>query len=129
VIPEDQFVATCDVGGDPTGPAPDWTASINSEYSIPFDSFDGYGRVLYTYTGERYNRDLGDLDSYQVVDLYLGVRAAQWDIALFAKNLFDEEEVRAATFATPTVRRRVTGYGQRWPIQQRLLGVTASYSF
>jgi iron complex outermembrane receptor protein len=129
VIPEDQFVATCDVGGEPTGPAPDWTASINSEYSIPFDGFDGYGRVLYTYTGERYNRDLGDLDSYQVVDLYLGVRAAQWDIALFAKNLFDEEEIRTGTFATPTVARLVTGYGQRWPIQQRLLGVTASYSF
>jgi hypothetical protein len=35
------------------------------------------------------------------------------------------------TFAMTTVRRTVTviGYGQRWPIQQRLLGVSASYRF
>jgi iron complex outermembrane receptor protein len=129
VIPDGQSVATCDVGGDLIGPAPDWTASINSEYSIPFDAFDGYGRVLYTYTGERHNPDLGDLDSYQVVDLYLGIRSEQWDVSLFAKNLFDEEEIRTGTFATQEVARRPTGYGQRWPIQQRLLGVSASYRF
>ena len=129
VIPEDQFVTLCDVGGDPIGPAPDWTASINSEYNIPFDAFDAYGRVLYTYTGERYNKDLGDLDSYQVVNLYLGVRTEQWDISVFAENVFDEEEIRPGTFATQTVARRPTGYGQRWPIRQRLLGVSASYRF
>jgi iron complex outermembrane receptor protein len=129
VIPDGQPVALCDVGGDPIGPAPDWTASINSEYSIPFDSFEGFGRVLYTYTGERHNADLGDLDSYQVVNLYLGIRKEQWDVSVYAENVFDEEEIRTGTFATQTVRRRVTGYGQRWPIRQRLLGVSASYRF
>lgn len=129
VIPSDAFFVSCDRGGEPMGPAPDWTASINSEYSVPFDSFEGYGRVLFSYTGERHNSDLGDLDAYQVMDLYLGIRAEQWDISVFAKNLFDEEEISTGTFATPTVRRRVTGYAKRWPIQQRLVGVSASYRF
>ena len=43
--------------------------------------------------------------------------------------LFDEEAIRIGSFATQTVARRPTGYGQRWPIQQRLLGVSASYRF
>ncbi|MBT4520795.1 MAG: TonB-dependent receptor [Halieaceae bacterium] len=129
VIPDGYPVALCDVGGDPIGSAPDWTASINSEYSIPFDSFDGYGRVLYTYTGERHNEGLGDLDAYQLVDLYLGIRTNQWDVSLFAKNLLDEEEIRTGTFATQTVRKHVTGYGQRWPLPQRRVGISASYRF
>jgi iron complex outermembrane receptor protein len=129
VIPPGQPVAVCDAGGDPIGPAPEWTASIYSEYSIPFDAFDAYGRVLYTYTDERYNAKLGDLDSYQLVNLYLGVRREQWDISVFAENVFDEEEIRDGAFATATVRRNVTGYGDRWTVRQRLLGVSASYRF
>ena len=129
MIPEGEYISTCDVSGDPIGPAPDWTASINSEYTVPFDNFDGYGRVLYTHTGERYNADLGDLDAYQVMDLYAGLRTEQWDVSVFAKNVLDEEEIRTGTFATATVRGRVTGYAQRWPIPQRLIGVSASYRF
>jgi iron complex outermembrane receptor protein len=129
VIPDDQPTVLCEVGGDPIGPAPDWTASINSEYRIPLDSFEAYGRALYTYTGERYTPDLGDLDSYQVVDLYMGVRSDNWDVALFVTNILDEEEIRTGTFATQTVRRTVTGYAQRWPIQQRQVGISAGYSF
>jgi iron complex outermembrane receptor protein len=117
LIPDGQFVATCDVGGDPIGSVPDWTASINSEYTVPFDNFEGYGRFLYTYTGDR-DSDIDDVDSYNVVSLYLGVRAEQWTVELFSTNVFDEEALRAGggTEATPLVRREPTGYGWRFPI-------------
>ncbi len=126
VIPDGQNVATCDVGGEAIGTSPEWTASINSEYSIPFGSFEGYGRILYTYTGERAS-DVDDVDPYHIVNLYLGVREEQWNVELFATNLFDEEAVRGATEATPLVRREPTGYGQRFLVAGRRIGLTASY--
>lgn len=50
-------------------------------------------------------------------------------LALCARNLLDEEEINTGTFATQTVRRRVTGYGGMWPIRPRLLGASASCRF
>ena len=108
MIPTGQPVARCDVGGDAIGSFPDWTVSINSEYSVQFDSFEGYGRVLYTYTGVRDSLTLEEeLDSYSLVSLYLGVRADQWSVELFSTNVFDEEALRGGggTQATPLVRR------------------------
>lgn len=132
VIPEGQFVATCDVSGESTPGVPEWTASINSEYSIPFGSLEGYGRVLYTYTGERL--PLGDIDGvdpYHIFNLYLGVRGQQWNVEIFSSNLFDEEALRAGggTTNTPLVRGVPTGYGQRFPVPGRRIGLIASYSW
>ena len=132
VIPEGQSVALCDVGGDAIGSSPEFTASINSEYSIPFGRFEGYGRILYTYTGERDTETTGvDVDPYHTVNLYLGVREEQWNVELFTTNLFDEEALRAGggTEATPLVRQQPTGYGQRFPVAGRRVGVSASYRF
>ncbi|MEH6610923.1 MAG: TonB-dependent receptor [Halioglobus sp.] len=129
VIPEGQLVATCDVSGDPIGTAPDWAASINSEYTIPFGSVEGYGRILYTYSGDRFNPQLGELDPYHIVNLHLGVRAEQWNVELFAKNVFDEEALRTGTLATPLVNRQPTGYGIRFPVAGPRIGLTASYQW
>ena len=132
VIPAGQPVALCDVGGDAIGSVPGWTASINSEYSIPFDSFEAYGRILYTYTGDRDSLTLQEeLDAYSLVSLYLGVRADRWSVELFSTNVFDEEALRGGggTQATPLVRRKPTGYGQRYPVPGRRIGLTASYSW
>jgi iron complex outermembrane receptor protein len=128
VIPEEQSVALCNVGGDALGASPEFTASINSEYSIPFDRVEGYGRILYTYTGER-DSDIDGVDPYNIVNLYLGVREEQWNVELFATNLFDEEELRAGggTETTPLVRREPTGYGQRFLVPGRRIGISASY--
>jgi iron complex outermembrane recepter protein len=128
VIPEGQSVALCDFGGDALGSSPEFTASINSEYSIPFNRVEGYDRILYTYTGER-DSDFDDVDPYHIVNLYLGVREAQWNVELFATNLFDEEELRGGggTETTPLVRREPAGYGQRFLIPGRRIGLSASY--
>ena len=133
VIPVGQDVVVCDVSGDPIGSVPDWTASINSEYSIPLDVIDGgegYGRILYTYTGER-DADIDDVDPYNIVNLYLGVRTQSWSVELFSSNVFDEEALRGGggTVNTPLVRREPTGYGQRFPVASRRIGLAASYRF
>lgn len=130
VIPPGEIAASCDVGGDRLGPQPDWSGGLNSEYTMPFSSYEGYVRGLYKFNGEREDADIGNLDSYQTVDLYLGVRSEsrQWDIGLFARNLFDEEEIVRAT-APGLHRRQPTGYQSIDVVPQRLVGITASYQF
>jgi iron complex outermembrane receptor protein len=50
---------------------------------------------------------------------------------LFSTNVFDEEALRGGggTQATPLVRREPTGYGQRFPVSGRRIGLTATYSW
>lgn len=130
VIPPGEVAATCDVGGDALGPQPDWTVSLYSEYTLPISSFEGYVRGLYRYNGERDDTDIDDLDAYQTVDLFLGVRddAQTWDVGLFARNLFDEDEiVRAASAGLH--RQQPTGYQAVDVVAPRLVGVRVSYSF
>jgi iron complex outermembrane receptor protein len=130
VIPPGEIAASCDVGGDRLGPQPDWSGGLNSEYTMPFSSYEGYVRGLYKYNGEREDADIGVLDAYQTIDLYLGIRSEsrQWDIGLFARNLFDEEEIIRAT-APGLHRRQPTGYQPIDVVSQRLVGIKASYQF
>jgi iron complex outermembrane receptor protein len=130
VIPPGEIAASCDVGGDRLGPQPDWSGGLNSEYTMPFSSYEGYVRGLYKYNGEREDADIGVLDAYQTIDLYLGIRSEsrQWDIGLFARNLFDEEEIIRAT-APGLHRRQPTGYQSIDVVSQRLVGIKASYQF
>ena len=112
------------------GAQPEWQVSLNSEYTVPFSSYEGYLRGFYKYNGERDDMDIDDLDPYQTVDLFLGVRSesGQWDVGLFARNLFDEDEVIRA--AAPGLhRRQPTGYQAVDVVPQRLVGVRATYQF
>lgn len=128
-VPPDQGAAVCDVGGQTIGITPDWSASLRSEYTIPFNSFDGYGRVLYRFVGERPNEEIGDQDSYSVVDMYVGVRNENWDLSVYARNLFDEEEVIDGSLTTEPVARLNAGYGPRKVVPSRIYGASVSYNF
>lgn len=129
-IPSGQIAASCDVGGNKLGPQPDWSASLNTEYTVPFSDYEGYLRALYKYNGEREDADIGILDAYHTVNLFLGVRSNtnQWDVNVFAQNLFNEEEIIRAT-AIGLHRKRPTGYQSIDVVPQRLLGIKASYHF
>jgi len=130
VIPPGQTAATCDVGGDALGPQPEWQFGLNSEYTLPFSSFEGYLRGLYKFNGEREDTDIGTLDSYQTFDVYLGARSESrtWDVGLFARNIFDEEEIVRANPAG-VHRRQLTGYQAVDLVPQRLLGLKATFRF
>ena len=86
---------------------------------------------MYRYNGEREDKDVdGDLDAYQTVDLFLGVRdaAQSWDVSLFARNLFDEDEIiRAASLGLH--RQEPTGYQAVDAAAPRLVGIRATYNF
>jgi iron complex outermembrane recepter protein len=130
VIPEGEIAATCSVGGNALGPQPEWSAGLNTEYTVPFSSFEGYVRALYKYTGEREDVDIDGLDAYQTLDLFLGIRAEsqQWDIGLFARNLFDEDQIIRGN-APGLHRQEPTGYQAVDVVSPRLIGLTASYNF
>lgn len=121
-----QSTSLCDVGGEPIGRVADVSASINSEYRMDFGGFEGYGRALYSYTGEQFT-DLGALDSYNTFDVFLGVRTEKWDVELFVRNLFDEEALIVGSAGTPPVLRQQTGFGNRFLIPSRRVGLSASY--
>lgn len=129
IFPDGQSTSTCDVGGDPIGRSADWSASINSEYRVGLGNFEGYGRALYSYTGNQFTPGLGELDTYNTFDAYIGIRSDRWHIEVFAKNLFDEEALVTGAPNTPPVRRQATGYGNVWPISPRRIGLSASYSW
>jgi iron complex outermembrane receptor protein len=127
VIPDGQPVVLCDISGDPIGRAPDWSASLNTEYRIPVGSNEAYVRGLYSYTGEQYAGDLGYLDTYNTFDAFVGIRGESWNVELFARNLFDEEAIITGSPATALVRSEPTGYGPLFPIPSRRVGISASY--
>jgi iron complex outermembrane receptor protein len=134
-IPDGTVANTCDVGGQALGVQPKVSMNFSTEYTIPLASSEAYVRALYNFIGER--EDVAaptddKLDSYGVFDLYFGWRPGQgaWDLSVFARNLFDTDEVNNYL---PEWRTRVgslgTGYWGADLVPPRLLGVSATYNF
>lgn len=82
---------------------PPFTATIQSEYTLPVsDNVDAYIRGLFNYSGKSQG-DPGNafdqVDEFGLLNLYTGVRApdGQWEVALFAKNVFDTVQTLTRT--------------------------------
>jgi iron complex outermembrane receptor protein len=150
-------IATCIVNYR-AGIAAPFVATVQSEYSLPLTSHvDGYVRGLLNYFGKSQNdpaNQLDDIKAYSLVNLYAGIRAPDggWEIALYAKNIFDTERVlsRAANPATvgyqqlfrpPNIlpppnntaitfgQNGVSGYRVITMTPPREVGITARFSF
>jgi iron complex outermembrane receptor protein len=81
---------------------PPFSTTLQSEYSQPIGSFDGFVRGLVSYNGKSQgdpNNAFDNVDAYALVNLYAGVRAADrgWEVTLYAKNLFDTTKVLTRT--------------------------------
>ena len=81
---------------------PPFSTTIQSEYSQPVGSFDGFVRGLVTFNGKSQgdpNNAFDDVDAYALLNLYAGVRAPDrgWEVTLYAKNLFDTNKVLTRT--------------------------------
>lgn len=93
---------------------PLFTATAVSEYNFPIsDSTDAYLRGLVTYNGSSKNdptRDLDDVGSYALVNLYTGIRdpEGRWEVSLFAKNLFDTTKVLSRNSLATTEYQQLT---------------------
>ncbi len=83
--------------------APDLTASLFAQYTMTTSFGDLFGRVAYRYVDEQrtvvepavpltigYDDDTTILDSYDVVDLTIGLSMDRWYITGFVQNLTDE---------------------------------------
>jgi len=78
--------------------APLWFATLTSEYAFPVGEMEGFVRGLWSFYGKSENdpiNPLDDVDSYNLFNLYAGIGDpnAGWEVKVFAKNLFDTEEV------------------------------------
>ncbi|MDY0007504.1 MAG: TonB-dependent receptor [Spongiibacteraceae bacterium] len=132
------------------GPEPNWSVNLSSEYTF-YDTIagaDAYIRGQYRYTDTRaddfaaVNSNLYDgyqLGGYGVWDLYLGLRApdTQWELTLWAKNLFDKEartdigyeEVNNGTNFAGGPSPLESGYSTVSVIPERTFGITGTYRF
>lgn len=87
--------------------APEWTGTIQSEYSFPIGDLDIFLRGQASLYGDSENDEsnaLDDVDSYAILNLYTGVRDAggRWEVMIYGNNVLDSDRVlnRDATPAT-----------------------------
>lgn len=78
--------------------APLWTSTLTAEYSFVIGDMDAYVRGLWALFGESdndVNNPIDDVDSYNILSLYAGVRDLEdkWSVMIFAKNVLDTDEV------------------------------------
>lgn len=75
---------------------PEFKGNINARYTWDWKDFEPFFQVAYLYEGERRtdlritaNDILGDMPSYNMVDLSAGIRKDNWTLNLYVKNLTD----------------------------------------
>lgn len=78
--------------------APDYSATFSGEYRFAVGSLQAYLRGLWSWYDDTENdptNPLDDIDSYSIVNLYLGLTEPEgrWSGMLYVKNVFDTEEV------------------------------------
>lgn len=114
----------CDLSGQRVGGEPNWSVSLNTEYTIPVSTGDMYFRGLYKLNDARGGTSTEGTPAYGVTNLYAGLRANDgWEVSLWVKNLFDKEaEVQPRTLFTGFYN----GVSQ---LPERQVGITGTYNF
>ena len=90
---------TVPVAGDRLLQVPKWTANIAMDYRFDIGFADeGYFALNYTYAGDSFTKYSNDptfpeasarREHYSLVHARIGVEMGQWDISVFAQNLFN----------------------------------------
>ncbi|MCK9564038.1 MAG: TonB-dependent receptor [Bacteroidales bacterium] len=110
--------------------APLWTATLQSEYSFPVASVEGYVRGILTLYGDSKNdpsNDLDDVSAYNILNLYAGIRSPdrKWEAMLYGKNVLDTERVLSrGSEAIGMGYQAIVGFGPNGPITQGQTGIT-----
>jgi iron complex outermembrane recepter protein len=125
-----------------TSTAPNWNASARSEYDQPLPimngSTDAFVRGLFVYYGRNpHASEFYVTPGYGIFNLYAGLRNAKgdWEVAAFAKNLFDIQRALNEGYPAVTTSSLATTFGSTgyYPINSmtplREFGLTLTYSF
>ena len=135
-----EILGFCDIDGENISGEPEFSLSLNSEYVIPMGGNELYLRGLYKFTGERDNQDasagvgavVDEFEETNILNLYAGLRSndGKWDVGVWAKNVFDEDEV---VFQTSSDQYDLAfsggSYTQTNVQQERVVGATINYNW
>jgi iron complex outermembrane receptor protein len=122
--------------GDELLYAPKLKLNASAYYEAPVsDSLDGYISLAWQYTDsvnafypndKLLYSDHREIDSYQTVNLRFGVKAEQWELALYANNLTDEY---AVTYLEGLRPGRGNAQLSANVLTPRVVGAVAKYRF
>ncbi|MCZ6830856.1 MAG: TonB-dependent receptor [Gammaproteobacteria bacterium] len=117
-----------DLSGETTLYASDYSASFIWDYSYPLGAMDLFvsGEVNYRdeFNSAGDNDPIDVIEDYTKVNLRFGLRADQWEIMAYGRNITDEAAL-SQSFDTPTL----TGSHSRFMEEGEVYGVRAKYMF
>lgn len=118
----------CEADGEVASAQPEITATLQSEYVFgqPVLDSEAYVAGLWSHKGdtEAPGDTVGRLDtrSFQVLDVYAGLRNETWSAQVFVKNLFDDDGIVAK-------KPQGFGYNEIIVTAPQTIGITGSYNF
>lgn len=108
-------------------------ATLRASYDIPFDSFDGYVRVLANHQGTNPNYQfVRKARQYTLVDVFAGVTGDKgaWDFGFYGRNIFNvKRELNRTPISPITSDFGSAGYETVVATVPRELGVQLRYAF
>ncbi len=135
-----EVLGFCDIDGQNVSGEPEFSLSLNSEFTLPVAGNEWYLRGLYKYTGETQNQDASagigavtdEFEERHVLNLYTGVRSTdgKWDAGLWVKNALDSDEIVRQTGPDQYDLAATGGSFTQTNVQQeRVIGGTVRYNW
>ncbi len=130
---------SCDLGGEVVDFGPDWSGSLTANYVLPLDggsefyAFAGYNFKTSHFTST--DRNPKTKEKPENLDARFGWRNDNWDIAVWGKNLTDDDYTVAYSENTftgsifPALGLTQRQTYARWLVDPKSYGITARYSF
>lgn len=111
-----------------TSPTPRWSSTASLRYAYPLDALETDLVVnADVYWSDKYVVGVWEADSYSVTNLRIsldGIQGSGFGLALFGRNLFDEEYWSAGASTTPSIGVFTGQVGA-----PRMYGLEANYKF
>lgn len=120
--------AACNLGGQRLSGLPRWSGTLGADYAIPVTAFGKRGNIVFHADSNSRSGYYGDpslsrytfIKGYNVTNASIGYQAADgWEVALFARNLFDSNYIQNLTTQAGN-----SGLILGTPSDPRIIGVT-----